>query len=40
MGKYFPEFTKQIAEHTGADLINVLTSDFTTTTPVRKLLQK
>lgn len=33
----FPEFTKQIAEHTGTDLINVLTSDFTTTTPVEKI---
>jgi len=33
----FPEFTKQIAEHAGNDLINVLTSDFSTTTPVEKV---
>lgn len=33
----FPEFTKQIAEHTGTDLINVLTSDFSTTTYVEKI---
>ena len=33
----FPEFTKQIAKHTGNDLINVLTSDFSTTTPVEKI---
>jgi hypothetical protein len=33
----FPEFTKQISEHTGTDLINVLTSDFSTTTPVEKV---
>jgi hypothetical protein len=35
--KIFPEFTKQIAEHTGNDLISVLTSDFSTTTPVEKV---
>jgi len=35
--KIFPEFTKQISEHTGTDLINVLTSDFSTTTPVEKV---
>jgi hypothetical protein len=35
--KIFPEFTKQIAEHTGTDLINVLTSDYSTTTPVEKI---
>ncbi|MBN2777057.1 MAG: DUF4419 domain-containing protein, partial [Bacteroidales bacterium] len=33
----FPEFTKQIAKHTGDELINVLTSDFSTTTPVEKI---
>lgn len=33
----FPEFTKQIAEHTGTDLINTLTSDYSTTTPVEKI---
>lgn len=33
----FPEFTKQIAEHTGKDLIGILSSDFTTTTPVEKV---
>ncbi len=33
----FPEFTKQIAEHTGTELINVLSSDFSTTTPVEKV---
>jgi len=33
----FPEFTKQISKHTGTDLINVLTSDFSTTTPVEKV---
>ena len=35
--KIFPEFTKQISEHTGTDLINVLTSDYSTTTPVEKI---
>lgn len=33
----FPEFTKQISKHTGTDLINVLTSDFSTTTPIEKV---
>lgn len=33
----FPEFTKQIAAHTGNDLIDVLTADFSTTTPVEKV---
>jgi len=33
----FPEFTKQISKHTGTDLINVLTSDFSTTSPVEKV---
>ena len=35
--KVFPDFTKQIAEYTGKDLMNVLTSDFSTTTPVSKV---
>ena len=35
--KIFPEFTKQISEYTGNELINVLTSDFSTTTPVEKI---
>jgi len=33
----FPEFTKQIAGYTGNDLINALTCDFTTTTPITKV---
>ena len=33
----FPEFTKQISAHTGSDLINILSSDFSTTTPVEKV---
>ncbi|MCL2132698.1 MAG: DUF4419 domain-containing protein [Lentimicrobiaceae bacterium] len=33
----FPEFTKQIALQTGNELINALTSDFSTTTPVEKI---
>jgi hypothetical protein len=33
----FPEFTKKIAEHTGEELINVLSADFTTTTIVEKV---
>jgi hypothetical protein len=33
----FPEFTKQIAEHTGEELINLLSADFTTTTIVEKV---
>ena len=35
--KMFPEFTKQIAEHTGNEIINLLSSDFTTTTPIEKI---
>jgi len=35
--KVFPEFTKQIAEHTGSKIINLLSSDFTTTTTVEKI---
>ncbi len=35
--KIFPEFTKQIAEHTGSEFINLLSSDFTTTTSVEKI---
>ena len=33
----FPEFTKQIAAHTGKDFIDVLTADFSTTTAVEKV---
>ncbi|MCL2247232.1 MAG: DUF4419 domain-containing protein [Lentimicrobiaceae bacterium] len=35
--KVFPEFTKQIANHTGEELIDILSSDFTTTTPIEKV---
>jgi len=35
--KVFPEFTKQISEYTGNDLMNALTCDFSTTTPVSKV---
>ena len=33
----FPEFTKQIAKHTGDELIGILSSDFTTTTSIEKI---
>ena len=33
----FPEFSKQISAYTGKDLINALTCDFSTTTPVSKV---
>jgi hypothetical protein len=33
----FPEFAKKIAEHTGEELINLLSADFTTTTIVEKV---
>jgi len=33
----FPQFTSQISEHTGEELINTLTSDFSTTTAVEKV---
>ena len=33
----FPLFTEQIAKHTGTELINTLSSDFSTTTAVEKL---
>ena len=33
----FPEFTKQIAQHTGTDLMNILTANYSTTTPVEKI---
>ncbi|MFV0269202.1 MAG: DUF4419 domain-containing protein [Draconibacterium sp.] len=33
----FPQFTGQIAKHTGTELINTLSSDFSTTTAVEKL---
>src|SRR5215471_2816238 len=36
-GEVFPEFTKQIAEHTGEPLMKTLTADFTTTTPVEAI---
>lgn len=35
--KIFPQFTVQIARYTGNELINVLASDFSTTTPVEKI---
>ncbi|RYY65559.1 MAG: DUF4419 domain-containing protein, partial [Chitinophagaceae bacterium] len=35
--KVFPEFTTQIAEHTGNELMNTLTSDFSTTTIVERV---
>lgn len=35
--KIFPEFTKQIAEHTGSNLMNLLSADFSTTTPVERV---
>ena len=31
---FFPEFVSQISNYTGNDIINTLTADFTTTTPV------
>jgi hypothetical protein len=33
----FPEFTRQIAKHTKGDLIELLSADFSTTTPVEKI---
>jgi hypothetical protein len=33
----FPQFTKQIGEYTGKDLIDLLSADFSTTTPVEKV---
>jgi hypothetical protein len=33
----FPQFTAQIAEHTGQELMNTLISDFSTTTAVEKV---
>jgi hypothetical protein len=33
----FPEFTKQISDYTGSEIINLLSSDFTTTTTVEKV---
>ena len=35
--KVFPEFTKQISEYTGNDLMNALKCDFSTSTPVTKV---
>ena len=35
--KVFPEFTKQIAKHTGSEIINLLSADFTTTTAIEKV---
>ncbi len=35
--KVFPGFTEQIAEYTGNEIINLLTSDFSTTTTVEKV---
>lgn len=33
----FPQFTSQIAEHAGIELINTLTSNFSTTTEIEKI---
>jgi hypothetical protein len=33
----FPQFTSQIAEHAGKELINTLTSNFSTTTEIEKI---
>jgi len=33
----FPEFSKQIAAHTGKELTDALTADFSTTTPITKI---
>jgi hypothetical protein len=33
----FPEFTRQIAGHTGKDLVALMTADFSTTTPTSKI---
>lgn len=33
----FPKFTSQIAEHTGEELISILTSDFSTTTSIERV---
>lgn len=33
----FPQFTTQIAQYSGEELINILTSDFSTTTAVEKI---
>ena len=35
--KVFPEFTKKISEYTGEELINALTCDFSTSSPVSKI---
>ena len=35
--KIFPELTQQIAEHTGKEIIDLLSADFSTTTPVEKV---
>ena len=35
--KVFPEFTEQIAKQTGVELMNALTCDFSTSTPVSKV---
>ena len=36
----FPQFTSQIAEHTGEELIDILTCNFSTTTPVEKVVSE
>jgi hypothetical protein len=33
----FPEFSEQIAQHTGKELTDALTADFSTTTPITKM---
>lgn len=36
----FPQFTSQISEHTGKELINILSSDFSTTTQIEKVVSE
>jgi len=36
----FPQFTNQISDYTGKELTNVLTADFTTTTPTTKIVSE
>ena len=37
MGIFFPEFTKQISKYAGTELVEILTSDFSTTTLTEKV---
>jgi len=36
----FPQFTDQISDYTGKELINILVSDFTTTTPTTRIVSE